>query len=159
MLDGLGDTRVVAASSVYETAAVGGPAQGDYLNQVVALDTSLAPHRLLNALQEIEKSLGRRRTVRWGPRTLDLDLLLYGESEIDDEELIVPHPRMEERRFVLEPLAELAPELRLPSGRSAREALALVRDQAVRPHLIASAGRRGAAAGARIHELRRSTGL
>jgi 2-amino-4-hydroxy-6-hydroxymethyldihydropteridine diphosphokinase len=159
MLAQLDGTRLVASSSVYETAAIGGPEQADYLNQVVAMETPLAPHALLDALRRIEDSLGRVRMVRWGARTIDLDLLLYDDGAIDDDELTVPHPRIEERRFVLEPLAEIAPGLRLASGRSAREALALVRGQAVRLHCAGPSHRREAAAGARIHEPRRSAGL
>ncbi len=101
-----------AASSLYETAAVGGPAgQPDYLNAVVSIDTRLPPHDLLDALLQIERLHGRCRAVRNGPRTLDLDLLLYDDCVIADARLQVPHPRAHLRRFVLMPLAEIAPEL------------------------------------------------
>ena len=111
---------------------MGGPEQDDYLNQVVELRTTLAPWDLLASAQGIETELGRRRLVRWGPRTIDVDILWYDGFEGSDPRLEVPHPRMEERRFVLEPLAELAPDLVLPSGRTVAEALARVQDQDVR---------------------------
>lgn len=113
------------------TAPVGGPEQDDYLNQVVELRTTLSPRDLLSASQGIEKELGRRRTVRWGPRSIDVDILWYHGFSSTDAELQVPHSRMEERRFVLEPLAELAPDLTLPSGKRVVEALGSVRDQSV----------------------------
>ncbi len=97
-------------SSFRETEPVGGPAgQGMYLNAAAALETRLDPFELLRALQQIEARFGRLRTVRWGARTLDLDLLLYQDRIIDTPELKVPHPRLASRRFVLEPLAEIAP--------------------------------------------------
>jgi 2-amino-4-hydroxy-6-hydroxymethyldihydropteridine diphosphokinase len=103
---------VVAVSSLYETAPVGGPAgQGPFLNLVVELDTELAPRQLLEVARRLETAAHRRREVRWGPRTLDVDVLLVGDEVVDDADLVVPHPRMWERRFVVEPLAELAPEL------------------------------------------------
>ena len=104
----------VAVSGVYKTAPIGGPAQGPFLNLVVEMRTSVGPYDLLAICQQLEASAGRARTERWGPRTLDVDVLLYGEFELDDAELTIPHPRMNERAFVLYPLAELAPEL-LPS--------------------------------------------
>jgi 2-amino-4-hydroxy-6-hydroxymethyldihydropteridine diphosphokinase len=101
---------VVAVSNVYATDPVGGPEQGEYLNAVVAVDTSLAPHELLHAAQTVEQHALRERSVRWGPRTLDVDVLLHGDSTVDDDELTVPHPRMWERDFVLVPLRDVAPE-------------------------------------------------
>jgi 2-amino-4-hydroxy-6-hydroxymethyldihydropteridine diphosphokinase len=99
-----------AVSRYHETAPVGGPeGQGDYLNAAAAVETTLEPLALLHVLQEIERRAGRVRTVRWGPRTLDLDLLLFGDRVIATGELQVPHPRMAERLFVLVPLAEIAP--------------------------------------------------
>jgi 2-amino-4-hydroxy-6-hydroxymethyldihydropteridine diphosphokinase len=101
--------RLVARSSWRETAAVGGPSgQSNFLNGAVKLETSLAPHELLGCLQQIEGDLGRRRTERWGPRPIDLDLLLYDELVLATPELVLPHPRMAWRRFVLEPAAEVA---------------------------------------------------
>ena len=109
--------RCVRSSSVYETAPVGGPEQGDFLNAVVEISTELEPHAVLEALQRIETELGRVRAERFGPRTIDLDLLLYGDEEIDDPDLTVPHPRMRERAFVVVPLMELGAGDALPKGR------------------------------------------
>jgi 2-amino-4-hydroxy-6-hydroxymethyldihydropteridine diphosphokinase len=101
---------VQKVSSFHETDPVGGPAgQGKFLNAAAALETALDPSQLLNVLQEIERRFGRVRTVHWGERTLDLDLLLYGDRIIETPELSVPHPRIRIRRFVLEPLLEVAP--------------------------------------------------
>ncbi len=98
-------------STFHETDPVGGPpGQGRYLNAAAVLETSLDPFALLKVLQGIEARFGRVRTVRWGERTVDLDLLLFGDRIIDTPELVVPHPRYSVRRFVLEPLAEVAPE-------------------------------------------------
>jgi 2-amino-4-hydroxy-6-hydroxymethyldihydropteridine diphosphokinase len=105
------NVRIVAESSVSETAPVGGPEQPDYLNMVVAVETALAPEALLARCLAIEAEHGRVRRERWGARTLDLDLLCYGEVELKTAQLTLPHPRMRERAFVLVPLAEIAPEL------------------------------------------------
>jgi 2-amino-4-hydroxy-6-hydroxymethyldihydropteridine diphosphokinase len=103
--------RIERVSSVCETEPVGGPpGQGPYLNAAAALETTLEPLDLLRVLQAIEARFGRVRTVRWGERTLDLDLLLFDDRIIASPELTVPHPRLAERRFVLEPLAEIAPD-------------------------------------------------
>jgi len=103
---------VVAVSPVYETAPVGGPAgQGRYLNAVVELDTALGPRDLLKLGQGLEAAAGRRRVGRDGPRTLDVDVLVVGDVVVHDEDLIVPHPRMYERTFVLIPLHDLASDL------------------------------------------------
>lgn len=99
----------VQPSSVYETEPVGGPAQGPYLNAAARIDTTLDALGLLRLLLSIEASLGRVRAERWGPRTIDLDLLLFDREVIHTPELILPHPHLHERRFVLEPLAEIAP--------------------------------------------------
>jgi 2-amino-4-hydroxy-6-hydroxymethyldihydropteridine diphosphokinase len=108
---------LVAVSPVYETEPVGGPpGQDRYLNVVAELDTTLSPRDLLGLARRLEEAAERVRTVRWGPRTLDVDLLLYGDTVVDEEDLTVPHPRMWERRFVVEPLADLAPELVPPSA-------------------------------------------
>ena len=106
--------RIRRASSVYETEPVDFREQGWFLNCVVVVETALPPGPLLKELQEIEQELGRERVRPKGPRTIDLDILLYGDSVIGDESLVVPHPRLHERRFVLEPLRELAPSLQLP---------------------------------------------
>jgi len=104
-------SNVIAQSQVFETDPVGGPDnQGPYLNMVAVIDTDLDPYAMLRRLLQIEAEAHRVRVERWGPRTLDLDLLFYDDVTIDSEELIVPHPRFSERRFVLEPLSEVAPE-------------------------------------------------
>lgn len=114
----IAQSRVVRVSSVYRSTPVGPPGQPDYLNAAVCLHTHLGPHALLNALQEIETAQGRVRLQRWGPRTLDLDLLLYGDTTLNDERLTLPHPRMHERDFVLLPLQEISDEgLTMPDGR------------------------------------------
>ncbi len=111
-------TRLIAASRVYRSAAVGPGTQPEYLNAVLRLATSLAPRALLDALQGIERAQGRERRERWGPRTLDLDLLLYDDRRIDTGDLTVPHPRLAERNFVLYPLLEVAGgKWVLPDGR------------------------------------------
>jgi 2-amino-4-hydroxy-6-hydroxymethyldihydropteridine diphosphokinase len=114
-----GDIRVTRVSSLHETDPVGGPvAQGRYLNAVAELRTSLTPRALLARLLEIEQQHGRVRTERDGPRTLDLDLLLYGDEHIDEPGLTVPHPRMWEREFVMRPLAQLCDPNWLASARA-----------------------------------------
>jgi 2-amino-4-hydroxy-6-hydroxymethyldihydropteridine diphosphokinase len=103
---------VVAVSPVYDTDPVGGPAdQGAYLNLVVELDTDLSPRELLDLCHRLEATAGRLRAERWGPRPLDVDILLIGDTQVDEIDLTIPHPRMLERRFVMQPLADLAPEL------------------------------------------------
>ncbi|WP_227718319.1 2-amino-4-hydroxy-6-hydroxymethyldihydropteridine diphosphokinase [Microbulbifer sp. Q7] len=109
-------TTLCASSAFYASAPIGPGEQPDYVNAVAELDTDLPAEALLDALQAIENTHGRERTLRWGARTLDLDILLYGDQQIDTVRLQVPHPRMAERNFVLEPLAELAPALILPGG-------------------------------------------
>ena len=109
---------LVAVSPVYETDPVGGPDQDLFLNCVVELDTARTPHELLELCRRLEADSGRVRVERWGPRTLDVDVLLVGDLTVDDPDLIVPHPRMWDRRFVLAPLADLAPEL-VPADRLA----------------------------------------
>lgn len=115
-LQGRGAIRVVRCSAWRETAPVGGPAgQSPYLNGAALLETELPPEALLGVLQEIERELGRKREGRWSARTLDLDLLLYGQLVLKSASLELPHPRMALRRFVLEPAAEIAPEMLHPT--------------------------------------------
>lgn len=103
--------ELVAVSPVYETDPVGGPEQEPFLNCVVELDTERTPHELLELCRLLETDAERVRIERWGPRTLDVDVLLVGDLTVDEPDLIVPHPRMWDRRFVLAPLADLAPDL------------------------------------------------
>jgi len=120
-----GDIEVATVSSLRETDPVGYEQQPRFLNGVAAIRTELEPRALLARLQEVELELGRERSgPRFGPRTIDLDLLLYGDEQIDEPELVVPHPRLTERRFVLEPLAELDSGLEVPGAGSVRAVLA-----------------------------------
>ena len=105
---------VQVVSSIYETAPVGYTDQADFLNVVVAIETELTAQQLLEVCQHIEQELGRVRDVRWGPRTVDLDILLYDYDNIETKRLTVPHPRMHERAFVLTPLLEIAPTIAHP---------------------------------------------
>ena len=105
---------VVAVSQLRETEPVGAVHQPPFLNGAAALETELSPRELLDALLAVERELGRERRERWGPRTIDLDLLLYGSETVDEPGLTVPHPRLHERRFALEPLLDLDPELSVP---------------------------------------------
>ncbi|TFW33266.1 2-amino-4-hydroxy-6-hydroxymethyldihydropteridine diphosphokinase [Massilia horti] len=123
-------TRLVRASSSYRTAPIDSSGD-DYINAVACLSTELPPHELLAALFEIEQANGRERPYRNAPRTLDLDLLLYGDQVIDTPSLTVPHPRMLERAFVLVPLLEIAPDVDVPGKGRAREFAAAVAHQAI----------------------------
>jgi 2-amino-4-hydroxy-6-hydroxymethyldihydropteridine diphosphokinase len=106
--------EVVAVSEIRETDPVGPVEQGPFLNGAVKVETSLGPHELLGRLLFVENRLGRVRSERWGPRTIDLDLLLYGGEQVNEAEVTVPHPRLHERRFALEPLLDLDPALEIP---------------------------------------------
>jgi 2-amino-4-hydroxy-6-hydroxymethyldihydropteridine diphosphokinase len=113
----LPQSRIVAVSAFYGSKPMGPQDQPDYVNAVVALDTTLGPEALLDALQHIEQQQGRvRKAQRWGPRTLDLDILLYGNEVINTPRLTVPHYGLRQREFVLYPLIEIAPALQLPDG-------------------------------------------
>ncbi|MGD9602703.1 MAG: 2-amino-4-hydroxy-6-hydroxymethyldihydropteridine diphosphokinase [Gammaproteobacteria bacterium] len=125
-LAGLPRTCLVRRSSLYETPPMGPPGQPHYINAVAELATSLAPHALLDALQAVETAHRRVRGTRWGPRTLDLDLLVYGDAVIRDARLVVPHPGIAARGFVLMPLAEIAPSLVIPGLPSPETLLARV---------------------------------
>jgi 2-amino-4-hydroxy-6-hydroxymethyldihydropteridine diphosphokinase len=105
---------LVGVSKLRETDPVGVVDQPPFLNAAAALETELTPRELLDTLLAVERELGRERRERWGPRTIDLDLLLYGAETIDEPGLTVPHPRLHERRFALEPLLDLDPELAIP---------------------------------------------
>lgn len=127
------DLQVLRASSIYETAPRDVPDQPWFLNQVVEAETGLFPRQLLARLLKIERDMGRKRTVAKGPRLIDLDILYFGGAVVATPDLEIPHPRIAQRRFVLEPLAELAPELHHPlTRRTTREMLAKVMDQAAR---------------------------
>jgi 2-amino-4-hydroxy-6-hydroxymethyldihydropteridine diphosphokinase len=107
---------IVASSRVWETDPIGGPEQPDYLNAVVRARTDLTPFGLLETCQRVETALGRTRELRWGPRTIDIDLLTFDEQRLDVPFLTIPHPRMTQRAFVVLPLLELEPNLTLPDG-------------------------------------------
>lgn len=118
------DSRVVSVSSLYRTPPLGPQDQPDYLNAAVALETSLTPEALLDHTQRIELQQGRvRKAERWGPRTLDLDIMLFGDAIINSERLTVPHYDMKNRGFMLWPLFEIAPQLHFPDGLALRAAL------------------------------------
>jgi 2-amino-4-hydroxy-6-hydroxymethyldihydropteridine diphosphokinase len=134
-LEELPRTRLSRSSSLYETEPVGLAAQSRFINAVAAVETTLTPHELLDGLLEIERRHGRVRTVKNGPRrprTLDLDVLLYGHRILDEEGLTVPHPRMHERGFVIEPLLEVDPQCDIPGLGAAAQFRASVRDQGVK---------------------------
>lgn len=122
---------VVSVSSLYETVPIGGPEQDAFFNAVIVIDTELEPRRLLDELHRIEAESGRVREVHWGPRRLDLDLILFGEQRAEEGGLVVPHPRLGERRFVLDPLVEAWPEATTPEGRPVSHLLPAVSDQEV----------------------------
>lgn len=135
-LSRLPKTHLLRLSPVYETDPVG-PPQPPYLNMVAELETELSPKGLLAEMLGVEKALGRERRERWGPRTLDLDLLLYGDLVLEEAGLSVPHPRLHERAFVLVPLLDLLPEGRHPLlGQSFAELLASLDASSVRPLVL-----------------------
>jgi len=129
------ELQLIGVSSRYQTPPIG-PQQPDFINAAAQLSTDLSPLALLDALQAIEQQQNRVRSIHWGPRTLDLDILLYNNVEgdslvIDSERLTIPHPRMAERAFVLVPLADLNPQLALPSGETVTELLANCSQQGI----------------------------
>ncbi len=133
---------VEKVSSLYETAPVGYTDQPDFLNAVIAVVTTLGPRELLTACLAVERGLGRERSVRWGPRTVDIDVLFYDDVVLDSDELTLPHPRFHERCFVLVPLAEIAGDAPVFAGKTAAElAAACCGDGAVR--LYGKLGRGG----------------
>lgn len=123
---------LVRVSSLYETAPIGGPKQDAYLNAVLVIDTELPVRKLLEVCLDIERQHGRERRERWGPRPLDLDILVYGQHSVIEADLTVPHPRMTKRRFVLEPLLEVWPDVSLPDGTALAGFMPSVADQRVR---------------------------
>ncbi len=132
-------SNLQASASFYLSRPMGPAEQPDYINSVAALHTELSPLELLDQLQRIEQAHGRERGLRWGPRTLDIDLLLYGDQLIQNDRLSVPHPGIGERAFVLLPLAELAPELEIPGLGAVSEVLA-ARKFETPPRIVQSAG-------------------
>jgi len=128
-LDGMPGVKVLRVSSFHETEPVGYAEQGKFLNAALMVETSLSAEDLLTACQGIENKLGRVRTVRWGPRTIDLDILIYDGLVIDTVRLKVPHPLMHEREFVLAPLCEIAPDVMHPVlKKTVREMLAGIKE-------------------------------
>jgi len=122
--------RIEKISSIYETDPVGYEDQADFLNMVVSVETEFSAEELLVYCQSVENELGRERSIRFGPRTIDLDILLYNHENIKMDRLEIPHPRMHERAFVLVPLGEVAPEVELPgTGKSVQQLLAELPDE------------------------------
>ncbi|MBM7622721.1 2-amino-4-hydroxy-6-hydroxymethyldihydropteridine diphosphokinase [Sporohalobacter salinus] len=122
-LQGNSDIEVIAISSIYATEPVGYTDQADFLNLVVEIKTTLTPLELLDYIQEVELELNRTREIRWGPRTIDIDIILFGDREIKSNRLTVPHPRFQQRAFVLVPLSDLTDEV-IYDGKTATELLA-----------------------------------
>lgn len=118
------DGELLGRSSLYRTAPVGGVEQSDFINAVAIVDTALGPHEVLDRLQALEQQAGRERIVRWGPRTLDLDVIAAGDLVSDDPELTLPHPRAHERAFVLIPWLEIDPSAAIPGVGSVRDLVA-----------------------------------
>jgi 2-amino-4-hydroxy-6-hydroxymethyldihydropteridine diphosphokinase len=118
LLAQLDDTKLTGLSSLFRSAPLGPAGQSDYLNAVARLSTSLTPHQLLGSLQMIEDRHGRVRAERWGPRTLDLDLLLYGNDRIMTRDLVIPHPELQHRNFVLVPMLQISSDIHTPDGQS-----------------------------------------
>lgn len=130
-LDALEKSRVLRQSSLYETKAWGKTDQDDFYNMVLLMETELKPLELLDKTQEVEKVLGRVRHEHWGPRKIDIDLLLYDDVIMDTPRLILPHPHMLQRRFVLEPLMEIAPEISL-YNKKIEDYIEVLNDEAIR---------------------------
>jgi len=130
-LDGLPQTRLVARSSLYRSAPLGYPDQPEFVNAVAEVATALTPQALLQALLQIEHGHGRERTFRNAPRTLDLDVLLYDDTQLHEHGLTIPHPQMHLRAFVLQPLLEIAPDCVIPSIGSVEQTLRGCHDQSL----------------------------
>jgi 2-amino-4-hydroxy-6-hydroxymethyldihydropteridine diphosphokinase len=131
-IEGIDQVRVTAASPVYETAPVGGPQQPDYLNAVLLVTTTLPSRELLDRLHEVEAAFDRVRLVRWGPRTLDIDIITVAGERSDDPELTLPHPRAHERAFVLAPWHDADPDAVLPEHGAVADLLAAIGDAGIR---------------------------
>lgn len=123
-LEKLPESKLSKTAAWYQSRAIGPGVQADYINTVVAIVTELSPQQLLKELQSIENQQGRKRTLHWGPRSIDLDILLYDQQVINSTNLVIPHPRLSQRNFVLYPLADIAPELILPDKTPLQELLA-----------------------------------
>jgi 2-amino-4-hydroxy-6-hydroxymethyldihydropteridine diphosphokinase len=130
-LDRLPHSRLVKRSSLYKSAPVGFADQPDFINAVAQLETGVSADRLLSELQEIESRHGRKRSFANAPRSLDLDLLMFGNSKLKTRDLTLPHPRMHERAFVLKPLVEISPEVSIPGIGAAKALLEKLEDQIV----------------------------
>ncbi|MDH7482022.1 MAG: 2-amino-4-hydroxy-6-hydroxymethyldihydropteridine diphosphokinase [Armatimonadota bacterium] len=126
------EVKIRAVSSFYLTAPVGFQDQPDFVNAVAAIETDLSPKELLDVVLKIEREMGRVRNFKWGPRIIDIDILLYNNVKVNTDELVIPHPRMTERAFVMAPLAEIAPDLTLPDGRTPNDVLKELKNQSVR---------------------------
>jgi len=136
-----GAGRLTRVSSIYETEPVGIREQPDFLNAVVEIETEIGPTGLLAALSEIERRIGREKTVKWGPRKIDLDILLYGDKSFAEDNLEIPHPEMHQRAFVLTPLAEIAPQAKHPvSGLTARQMSERIGSEGVRKYESSETG-------------------
>ena len=131
VLSGLGE--IVGLSDVYETDPVGGPEQPEYYNAVVIVETDASPGEVLSTAQRAERGKGRTREIRWGPRTLDVDVLAFGDRISDDPDLTLPHPRATERAFVMIPWAQADPQFVLPDGRTVAAVRDAIADEGVRP--------------------------
>ena len=132
------DIQILARSSVYETEPVGVADQPWFLNRVLQVETTLDPYAVLDVVQQVEAALGRTRALRWGPRTIDIDLLLYDDRVVVSVRLRIPHPELPRRRFVLVPLAEIDPQLRLPDGRAIVDLLGALEDTQIVRRIEAS---------------------
>ena len=133
-LDKIQNTKIIRCSSIYQSEAItlDGQVQPDYLNAVIKIETKLMPEVLLDELQSIENQQGRVREKRWGERTIDLDILLFGDQQIKTERLIIPHCEMKNRNFVLYPLSQISPELKFVDNIKLADLLTAVSDQSLR---------------------------
>lgn len=128
-LSRLEDTRILARARIYRSKPIGPRPQAEYFNTAVEIETALPPFDLLSSLKQVEREMGRKEGPRWGPRIIDLDILLYASLQLRTDVLVIPHPELERRRFVLQPLSDLAPELVVPGkGRTIRSLLEALRD-------------------------------